>query len=170
MFDFRQNRTIAIMEVDIKKLMDSLSLRHENKGPQIMKQILIVDDERSVCATLARWLEPKGYSVLAAYDAVAGLATAMKNRPDLIVLDVSMPAGSGFSLAESIQKMPDLVGTPFVIITQSERAGLEELATALGASAFFHKPVDETKFVAAVQRTLGDAPQSVVAEPNFTNT
>jgi len=87
-------------------------------------------------------LKAAGYSVVSAYDAMSGFTIAMKERPDLVVMDPSMPAGGGFSVLDRMKKIPALAMTPTIVMTASDDAANRERATAIGAIAFLVKPVN----------------------------
>lgn len=107
-----------------------------------MSKILIVDDDRTTCGALTAVLKAAGYSVVSAYDAMSGFTVAMKERPDLVVMDLSMPAGGGFSVLDRMKKIPALASTPMIIMTASDDAANRARATAVGAIAFLVKPVN----------------------------
>lgn len=79
------------------------------------KKVLVIDDDRTVHAILKLALEKAGYQVFAALDAMQGMMTAKQLRPDLIVLDMMMPAGGGFAVYERLQMMSGSFQVPFLI-------------------------------------------------------
>jgi len=118
-----------------------------------MKKILIVEDDAKIAAALAIRLEAAGYSVSTAPDGVAGLKLAVEQRPDLLLMDIWMPVGLGFSVAQRMQSM-GLKGIPIIFITASRARGLRKAAEALGAVAFFEKPYDPQALLAAVAEAI----------------
>lgn len=122
-----------------------------------MNKILIVEDDKKISLALAIRLKAKGYQVLAAYDALNGVSLAVKNRPDLILLDISMPAGGGFEVAKRVQDLAPTAGTPIIFMTASKVPGLKEKASELGAVAFFEKPFEAEELVAAIQGVLDES-------------
>lgn len=120
-------------------------------------KILVVEDDRATCAIVAAALKAEGRTVLVAYDAMSGFAMAMRERPDLVVLDLSMPAGGGFSIHERMNKIPALVSTPVVVITATDNAANRDRATAIGAVAFLVKPVNGDELRGAVDAALNKA-------------
>jgi twitching motility two-component system response regulator PilH len=123
-----------------------------------MRKVLVVDDDRAIIIGLGSILRASGYKVMAAQDAVSGTAMAVRESPDLVVLDICMPGGDGFTVARRLQDMTGTIGTPFIIISGSVRPEARKLADVQGAAAFFLKPVDPEKFIGAVRQALGDAP------------
>ena len=118
-----------------------------------MKRILIVEDDSKIAAALAIRLEAAGYAVLTAMDGVTGLKLAVEQKPDLLLMDVWMPVGLGFSVAQRMQSL-GLKGIPIIFITASRARGLKNAAEALGAVAFFEKPYDPQALLAAVAEAL----------------
>src|SRR6266700_1636156 len=92
-----------------------------------MKKILVLEDDARIATALAIRLEAAGYQVLTAADGLEGLKLALENRPDLILMDIWMPVGLGFSVAQRLQQM-GLGGTPMIFITASKLKGLKDAA------------------------------------------
>jgi DNA-binding response OmpR family regulator len=120
-----------------------------------MKEILIVEDDRSVATGLEIRLKSYGYEVAIASDATTGVNSALKLRPDLVLLDISMPGGGGFSVAERLQRILPTM-TPFIFLTASKQPDLREKAIELGAAGFFEKPYDAGELLAAIKRALSE--------------
>jgi DNA-binding response OmpR family regulator len=120
-----------------------------------MKKILIVEDDENVAKALAIRLESTGYEVTIAPDAVLGVSSALKTNPDLTLLDISMPAGNGFLVADRIQELLPRE-TPFIFITASKQPGLRKKAEILGAKDFFEKPYETKDLLAAIKTALGE--------------
>src|SRR5712691_13324214 len=97
-----------------------------------MKKILIVEDDQNVAKALSIRLESSGYEVTIAQDAVLGVSTAFKTEPDLALLDISLPAGNGFTVADRIQELLPKE-TPFIFVTASKQPDLRKKARILGA-------------------------------------
>jgi DNA-binding response OmpR family regulator len=81
------------------------------------KKVLIVEDELAFAKTVKLRLESEGYEVMVAGDAYTGTQTIIRQDLDLIILDLMMPAGGGFSLLERIRKIPSKMSIPVVILT-----------------------------------------------------
>jgi two-component system cell cycle response regulator len=114
----------------------------------------MVDDDRTVLLTLGVRLKAMGYTVYTAKDAVSAVSAAVKNHPDVIVLDVSLPAGDGFLVAGRLQNLVGSAATPINFITASEDPHLRDRAMKLGAAAFLKKPFDATTLADAVESAL----------------
>ena len=122
-----------------------------------MKKILIVEDDTKIAAALSIRLEAAGYAALTAPDGLAGLKLALENKPDLILMDIWMPVGIGFSVAHRLHSLT-LRGVPIIFITASKVKGLRKTAERLGAVAFFEKPYDSEQLLAAVRQGLNAKP------------
>ena len=116
-----------------------------------MKKILVVEDDVSINKALTIRLRAAGYEVCSAQDGLLATCAAKREIPDAMVLDISMPAGDGFSIVERVQEMPELEGVPFIFLTASKRPEFRERAEELGATAFFEKPYDAAELLAAIE-------------------
>lgn len=121
-----------------------------------MKTILIIEDDRKITLAMAVRLKANGYGVLTAFDALAGVEMAVKHRPDLVILDISMPAGSGFDVAAKIQNLSSTAGIPMIFMTASRNPEFVARAAELGAVAFIEKPLQDGELLADVRHALGD--------------
>ena len=128
-----------------------------------MNKILVVEDDVKIAAALRIRLEAGGYQVVAAADGFSGLKMTMTHRPNLILLDIMMPVGMGFSVAERLKDL-GLGDIPIIFITASKRAGLRKTAQQLGAAGFFEKPYDADQLLAAIQLILGPAHLAAAAQ------
>lgn len=120
-----------------------------------MKKTLIVEDDPDSVKALALRLKSAGYVVNAAPDAITGVAGAWKLQPDVARLDISVPAGNGFTVAERIQDVRATT-TPIIFLTAGKQPGLRQKAEELGAAGFFEKPYDADELLAAIQRALSE--------------
>jgi two-component system alkaline phosphatase synthesis response regulator PhoP len=114
----------------------------------IKKKILIVEDEIDFAKMVKLRLQAAGYEVQIAGDAYTGTQEIIRNDYDLIILDLMMPAGGGFSLLERIRKIPSKTLVPVVIVTGKTINNEDRLkAKELDVAAIFSKPYDSTEFV-----------------------
>ena len=119
-----------------------------------MKKILIVEDDQKIAMALVIRLKANGYSASVAPDALAGATLARAIKPDLILLDISLPGGNGFQLAESFLRMPEINGIPIIFITASKNPALLQKVMELGAVGLFEKPFDIEKLLSSIDRKL----------------
>jgi DNA-binding response OmpR family regulator len=122
------------------------------------KKILIVDDERDIVKVLVIRLQSSGYEVIAAFDGAQGVFMAHKEKPDLIILDIRMPAGDGFSVAERLKRSSHTWTIPIIFLTGSPEREAEGRAMELGARFFIKKPYDPEELLDAVKRALQEEP------------
>jgi DNA-binding response OmpR family regulator len=119
-------------------------------------KILVVEDDQDIRQLLHLQLTAAGYETAFATDAASALGVARRERPNLILLDIGLPAGGGFVVMERLKSFPDLEMVPVIVITARDpREG--DKAVELGARSFFHKPFAAGELVAEVKRALGDA-------------
>ena len=118
------------------------------------KKILIVDDERDIVKALMIRLQGAGYEVVPAFDGAQGVFMAHKEKPDLIILDIRMPAGNGFSVAQRLKRSMHTFTIPVIFLTGSPEKNAEEKAMALGARFYVKKPYDPEELLDAIKRAL----------------
>jgi DNA-binding response OmpR family regulator len=116
------------------------------------KRILIVDDERDIVKALMIRLQGAGYEVVTAYDGAQGIFMAHKEKPDIILLDIRMPAGNGFSVAEKLKQSHSTSPIPIIFLTGSPERNSEEKAMTLGARFYIRKPYDPEELLDAIKR------------------
>lgn len=119
-----------------------------------MAKVLVVEDEKDIATALTVRLKAGGYEVYVAYDALMGITNAVKQQPDVILLDVMIPAGGGIALAERINDLP--AGIPIIFLTASREPGLKEKAMALGAAGYIEKPYDANELLEKIKSVLGE--------------
>jgi DNA-binding response OmpR family regulator len=122
------------------------------------KKILIVDDERDIVKVLMIRLQANGYEVVTAFDGAQGVFMAHKEKPDLIILDIRMPAGDGFSVAERLKSSTYTFTIPVIFLTGSPETSAEEKAMELGARFYIKKPYDPEELLDAVKRAIETVP------------
>ncbi|MCP4002642.1 MAG: response regulator [bacterium] len=106
------------------------------------KKILIVDDDADIRMGLDARLRASGYDTVFAADGADATRKAMKERPDLILLDLGLPAGDGFVVLERIRNRPDLAAIPVIVLSARDPEHNEKKALDAGARAFYQKPVE----------------------------
>jgi DNA-binding response OmpR family regulator len=117
------------------------------------KTILIIEDDQKVALGLAIRMKSAGYEAIMAHDALSGVRSAIRNRPDLVLLDISMPAGNGFLVAERIQRNISNP-IPIIFLTASRHPEFRQKAEELGALAFFEKPYEPAELLAVINEAL----------------
>ena len=107
------------------------------------KKILCIEDDRETAALIAEELVERGFEISIAHDGRAGLAAILKNMPDLVLSDISMPVMSGFELLERLTALePRFAKMPFVFLTALTDRDNELKGRHLGADDYVTKPID----------------------------
>lgn len=126
-------------------------------------RILIIDDDAQNREIVRTRLEQKGYEVLESVNGEEGLALAVKEKFDLIVLDVMMPKKDGWQVCKTIKSHPRIKDIPVVILTARSQ-GIDELRSwECGADEYLAKPVDHLQLLETIKKLLAgkkDAPHS----------
>ncbi len=122
-------------------------------------------DWASNCASTANH-----YDVICAADGVASIAEARKHMPDLVILDLGLPAGDGFSVLERLKANDKLSSIPVIVLSGRDRIGNKDRALKAGAKTFLQKPMANDKLLAVIQLVLeaeNHTPQAVydLADP-----
>lgn len=137
-----------------------------------MKKILVVDDDPDVRLGLQVRLAANDYQLIFAADGVASIAEARKHMPDLIILDLGLPAGDGFSVLERLKVNERLSLIPVIVLSGRDRVGNWDRAIKAGAKTFLQKPVANDKLLAIIrlilaERDHGQQPVYDVAGPGL---
>lgn len=119
-----------------------------------MKRVLLIDDDNNILLATGVRLKSMGYIVYTAKDAVNAVSAVLKNSPDVVVLDISLPAGDGFIVAERLQNLSGSAATPIIFMTASDNPMMRERAMNMGAVAFLQKPFDATTLADAIECAL----------------
>ena len=120
------------------------------------KKILIVDDNIDLLSSLNIRLKASGYDVVFAIDGVSATSVARKDKPDLIILDIGLPAGDGFIVMARLKHIIPLAPIPIIVLTARDSLTTKERALQSGAKMFFQKPIDNDVLLAGIRETLGE--------------
>ncbi len=121
------------------------------------QKILVVDDDPDLVRALRLRLRANNYDITTASDGYSAVASAQKDRPDLIVLDLGLPAGDGFVVLDRLQRIDALAGVPVIVLSARDPQGNEERALKAGATAFFQKPADNEELLNVIRGSLPSA-------------
>ena len=109
----------------------------------VAKKILCIEDDRETAALITEELAERGYGVVNARDGREGFAAILREMPDLVLSDISMPVMSGFELLERlIEIAPRFSKMPFVFLTALSDRDNELKGRRLGADDYVVKPID----------------------------
>jgi DNA-binding response OmpR family regulator len=117
-------------------------------------KILIIDDDDNMRLALHMRLKAAGYATVFATDGLSATNVAVKEVPDLVLLDLGLPAGDGFIIMERFQRNPKLCCIPIIVLTAREVRVNKDRALGHGAYAFFQKPAESEVLMAAIERAL----------------
>jgi DNA-binding response OmpR family regulator len=123
------------------------------------KKILIVEDDPDVREGMHVRLKANQYDTVFAGDALTAIAETRKHMPDLIILDLGLPAGDGFVVMERLHRIPALAQIPIIVVSARDIRANQKRALDAGAKAFLQKPVDNAELLAAIRQALGEPAQ-----------
>jgi len=123
-----------------------------------MAKILLVEDNEMNRDMLARRLEKRGYSVAIAVDGAAGLQMVSTEKPDLILMDMSLPVVDGWEASRRLKGDAATSGIPIIALTAHAMAEDREKALAAGCDEYETKPVDLTSLLGKIQALLPPPP------------
>jgi DNA-binding response OmpR family regulator len=118
-------------------------------------KILLVDDDPDLVRALRLRLRANNYEVATASDGYSAIASAQKERPALIILDLGLPVGDGFVVLDRLQNIDALASVPVIVLSARDPQSNEERALKAGAAAFFQKPADNDELLNVIRVSLG---------------
>ena len=121
------------------------------------KRVLIADDEPNIVISLEFLMGQVGYQTRVATNGQEALDLAASFRPDLVLLDIMLPAKSGYEVCQRLKSVPATRDIKVIIVSAKGRDVEVAKALELGADAFIAKPFSTRALVAKVQEMLGDA-------------
>lgn len=120
-------------------------------------KILIVDDDPDLRQALRLRLRANHYETVSAADGYSAISQAYKEHPNLVILDIGLPAGDGFVVLDRLQKDDKLSTIPVIVLTARDAQSSERVALQSGAAAFFQKPVDNAELLSVIRTTLSQS-------------
>jgi len=117
-------------------------------------KIMIVDDDPDLSHALRLRLRANHYDTVHAVDGYSAIALAYKEHPNLIILDLGLPAGDGFTVLGRLQNDDKLSAIPVIVLTARDPQSSEQRALQAGATAFFQKPADNAELLQVIRATL----------------
>ncbi len=128
------------------------------------KKILIVEDDADVRLGYHVLFKAHHYDTCFAADGFSAVGEARKQQPDLIVLDLGLPAGDGFVVLERFRTNTHLAVIPIIVVSARDVHGNKDRALKAGAMAYVQKPWNDTELLAIVRQLLGQ-PDPSLAQP-----
>ena len=127
-------------------------------------KILIVEDDTDQLVSMAALLRTEGYEVLAAGEGLTAIREATNESPDLIVLDLGLPAGDGFWVLKQLKSTWSLAQIPVIVVTARDTELTRQQAFEAGADGFGLKPVEPAVLLASIDQLLaGGGPAAASA-------
>lgn len=120
------------------------------------QRILIADDDTGLLTAMSCRLEHEGYTVFTTQDGYQALAIARRELPDLLILDINMPAGSGVSVFNRVHAIKELAHAPVIFITGNEKCSLPSTHRHTQVVKLIRKPFDSGTLLATVRECLND--------------
>ena len=118
--------------------------------------ILIADDDRTALTPLAAFFRKEGFNVMPAFAAAQAMMAASRAPfPNAIILDVSMPGGTGLDVLKKLKAKTKTSQIPIIIVSGSLKPGVHEEIKGLGAEEYLTKPVDLERLRTVVLKALG---------------
>ncbi len=120
-----------------------------------MPTILIVEDNDMNLDMLTRRLQRKGYEVLSARDGQAGVEATRQHRPDIVLMDMSLPVLDGWSATRALKADAATAAIPVIALTAHAMEADRKKALDAGCDAFGTKPIDMPDLLSKIERLLG---------------
>jgi DNA-binding response OmpR family regulator len=120
----------------------------------VTKTILIIDDDKDWVRMLGMRLQHEGYNVEAAFDAMQAISQTVNLKPNLVLLDIIMPAGDGIGVLEKLRANVKTISIPVIALTAIKDKQTKEDAEKLGISGYFVKPVDMDELMEKLREVL----------------
>lgn len=138
----------------------------EDLVEQEKKTILVVDDEENIMDLLVYNLEKEGYNTLKAYDGITAVEMALKERPDLILLDVMIPKLDGISVCKKIRYYLNMSTMPILMVSAKDTESDKIVGLEMGADDYITKPFQIRELMARIKANLrkADAKASLPAK------
>ena len=119
-----------------------------------MPKILLVEDNEMNRDMLSRRLERKGYEVIIAVDGAMGVAMSAAERPDIILMDMSLPVLDGWEATRQIKASAETSSIPVIALTAHAMSGDKDKALAAGCDEYETKPVEFARLLAKIEKSL----------------
>ncbi len=118
------------------------------------KKILVIDDEPLVLEVLKIRLKMKNYEVITASDGAEGIESAMREKPDLIILDIIMPGLDGYQVCRKLKEDIKTKAIPVIMLTALGQSAEREKGYSSGAYGYIFKPFDDEELLNSIEEAL----------------
>jgi len=120
-----------------------------------VKTVLIVEDNEDNRLIYSQYLAHGGFRVLEAANGAEGIDVARRERPDIVLMDISMPVMDGLAATRALKADEDLRAIPVIALTAHAMASDEAMAREAGCDGYISKPVMPREVRAEVERWIG---------------
>lgn len=120
-----------------------------------MAKVLIIEDDPTAGKILQDYLAKEGLNPALAIDAMQGQQAIISRRPDLVVLDLMLPAGHGLDILRNLRQSVQTQAIPVVVITSCKEEGIRQEVEGVGVQGYFVKPVDNEALIKKIKLILG---------------
>lgn len=119
------------------------------------EKILIVEDNPQNMRLIEMTLRARSYVLLTANDGEKALDVAVREHPDLIIMDIQLPKISGYDVTKKMRQMPKFINTPIIALTAYAMEGDKEKFIEAGCDAYLSKPIDTRELPELIANILG---------------
>ncbi|MBF0494664.1 MAG: response regulator [Candidatus Omnitrophica bacterium] len=120
-----------------------------------VRRVTIIDDEKEFVNILKEFLERKNFVVSSAHDGISGLELILKGKPDIVLLDLSMPGMDGRDVLRKVRQNEETKNTPIIILSAKDEPFEQEYGMELGASAYITKPYSVHGLMKKIDSLIG---------------
>ncbi len=120
-----------------------------------MRKILVADDNPDIVELLSSRLKANQYEVVTADSGVNTLLRTIEEKPDLLILDIKMPSGTGVGVYENLRRNTKTKDIPVIFITAYASKEIEEQVNEMGAIGFLAKPFDANELLDMIKKAIG---------------
>ena len=142
--------------MESEERMNEERMNEESAQQKAMRRpkIMVVDDDPTLREAFNIRLHAQNYDVVNASDGYSALALAQKEQPDLILLDLGLPACDGMTVLKYLQQLRGLGSTPVIVLSARDPQSNEMASLQAGAVAFFQKPADNEDLLGVIKMCL----------------
>ena len=119
-----------------------------------MARILLIEDNEMNRDMLSRRLIRRGHEVTMAIDGAAGIASAIENRPDLILMDISLPGMDGWEVTKVLRSRPETASIPIIALTAHAMEIDRQRSLEVGCNDYDTKPIDLARLLVKIEALL----------------
>ena len=117
-------------------------------------KVLIVEDEFDLAKMVRKRLQEAGYETMIASDGYMGVKLAHEQKPDLIILDLKLPAGGGMTVLKSVRMAANIGYIPIVVLTGMQDEQYKKQILDMGVDAYLEIPYDPAQLIATIQKVI----------------